>query len=104
MNSNKLELLLQEHFKFSHEDFIDKNTQRPIGKLNLLGKLCKNLDCDELYEQIKNIKQYRIIEDHQAINPMISNENYIESFKTIIDELSINLNIFAEKLESLITQ
>lgn len=104
LNSDKLELLLQEHFKFSHEDFIDKNTQRPIGKLNLLGKLCKNLDCDKLYDLIKNIKEYRGIEDHQAINPMISDENYIEMFKMITDELSINLNVFAEKLESLITQ
>jgi hypothetical protein len=56
LNSDTLKLLLQEHFKFSNEDFIDKKTQRPIGKLNLFGKLCKNLDCDKLYDLIKILR------------------------------------------------
>lgn len=101
LNNEVLICLLKEQFSFADEDLIDKKSKRPFGKLELFGKLCKNMNCVELYEQIKEIKQFRVIADHKIIDPSISDENYIDAFRKIIDKLSNNLDTFAHKLEEL---
>lgn len=101
LSEKKLKYFLQKHFNFSANDFIHPTSQRPLGKLDLLKRLCNKVGCDSLFSTIEEIKSHRVSADHKVTHPSIAEKNYITEFRRISHKLSTNLKSFAQEIEKL---
>jgi hypothetical protein len=93
--------ILQTYFGYSQTNFIHQESGRPIGKLELFKRLCKEMNLSNLADVIDEIKENRVSADHRIISPQLSAQNYITEFRRITQQLHENLKVFRGELEKL---
>lgn len=101
LSEKQLKHFLQKHFSFSANDFIHPTSQKPLGKLDLLKRICNKVGCDSLFNIIEEAKNHRVSADHKVTQPSIAEQNYITEFRRILYELSMSLKSFAQEIEKL---
>jgi hypothetical protein len=101
INEKKLKYLLQKHCGFSQEDFVHPQSRRPLGKLDLLKQFCKKINCENLFDNIEEIKNYRVSADHRVISPKITERNFITEYRRMLHKLRNNLSLLHQQIKKL---
>lgn len=94
--------LLTTYFNYQQQNFSHPDTGRPLGKLDLLKRLCGELECEKLPLVIERIKQHRINADHRVIAPQRESKDYLADFRNLLRELCEALHQFRSRLEMLV--
>lgn len=94
--------LLTTYFNHQQQNFLHSDTGRPLGKLNLLKRLCGKLECKKLPLVIERIKQHRTDADHRVLTPQRESKDYLTDFRNLLQELSEALQQFRSQLEILV--
>lgn len=102
LNINILKELLRDHFGYTEEDFIHKDSGRPFSKLQLLQKITERISEGYLFiDTINEIKEYRVCADHKIIDPQHSNINYVGEFQRICASLHRSLMVLRNGIEKM---
>lgn len=94
--------LLTTYFNYQEQNFLHPDTGRPLGKLDLLKRLCGKLECEKLPLVIERIKQHRTDADHRVLTPQRESKDYLTDFRNLLQELSEALQQFRSQLERLV--
>ena len=103
LNKKLLENLLIDKLNFKKGNLLNKESQRPLSKIQLLKLLIRNKGSKALIGSIwSEIKENRKKDAHEIIKPQISNINYYEKFKENCKQLCMALEILQKELDILV--
>lgn len=105
LNQNLIKNLLIKWFGNSENDFVHKESGRPLSSLQLLEKLTSNLtEGHQIINQIRTIQELRVEADHKITIPSRQEKNYIAEFGALCQGLASALVALYDGLNNILKQ
>lgn len=100
LNQKLIKHILTKVFSIADGDLINKESDRPLGKIQLLELLEEKMGIDGVISnQIRLIGKDRMEADHKITSPTVEEYNFTEDFITVCQSFSCAANQFKHKLQ-----